>query len=64
MRAFFSEILWHDGVLGMLALSLIALVPVIGWLVVLFLSAFTAGALLLLFFHFAFPQEEPAALLP
>src|SRR3989344_426439 len=59
-----DEILWHDGVLGMLALSLIALVPVIGWLVVLFLSAFTAGALLLLFFHFAFPQEEPAALLP
>ena len=49
---------WHDGVLGMLALSLIALVPVIGLFVALLLTIFSAGALLQLFFHFAFPHEE------
>jgi hypothetical protein len=43
--------------LGMLALSLIALVPFIGPLVALILSLFSAGALLLIFFHFAFPHE-------
>lgn len=51
-------VLWRDGVFGMLALSLIALVPVIGLYVVLILALFTAGALLLIFFHFAFPHEE------
>ena len=53
-----ETVLWHDGVLGMLALSLVALVPVFGLFVVLILSLFTAGALLLIFFHFAFPHEE------
>lgn len=53
-----ETVLWRDGVLGMLALSLIALVPVIGLFVVFLLSIFTAGVLLQLFFHFAFPHEE------
>lgn len=51
-------VLWRDGMLGMLAFSLIALVPFIGLFVVLVLSLFSAGALLLIFFHFAFPHEE------
>jgi hypothetical protein len=51
-------VLWRDGMLGMLALSLIALLPFVGPFVALFLSLFTAGALLLIFFHFAFPHEE------
>ncbi|MEK7144673.1 MAG: polymer-forming cytoskeletal protein [Patescibacteria group bacterium] len=53
-----ETVLWHDGVFGMLALSLVALVPIFGLFVVLVLSLFTAGALLLIFFHFAFPHEE------
>lgn len=51
-------VLWRDGVLGMLALSLIALAPAIGPFVVLFLTIFSAGALLLIFFNFAFPHED------
>jgi|SRR3989344_4452483 len=51
-------VLWHDGTLGMLALSLIALVPVVGLFVVLIFSLFSAGALLQIFFHFAFPHED------
>ncbi len=51
-------VLWRDGVLGMLALSLIALVPVAGPLIVFFLTIFSAGALLTIFFNFAFPHEE------
>lgn len=53
-----ETVLWHDGVLGTLALSLIALVPYIGIFIVLLLTTFTAGALLLIFFHFSFPQES------
>lgn len=53
-----ETVLWRDGVLGMLALSLIALVPFIGLFVVLLFTIFTAGALLQLFFNFAFPHEE------
>ena len=53
-----ETVLWHDGVLGMLALSLVTLVPVFGVFIVLVLSLFSAGALLLIFFHFAFPHEE------
>jgi len=53
-----ETVLWHDGMLGMLALSLIALLPYVGTLIVLLLTTFTAGALLLIFFHFAFPQES------
>ena len=51
-------VLWHDGVLGMLALSLISLIPYIGLIVVLLLTAFSAGALLLIFFYFVFPHED------
>ena len=51
-------VLWRDGVLGMLALSLIMLVPFIGPLTVFFFTLFSAGTLLLLFFNFAFPREE------
>ena len=53
-----EEVLWHDGVFGMLALSLIALLPVIGPLILYILTIFSAGALLLIFFDFAFPHEE------
>lgn len=53
-----EAVLWHDGVLGVFALSLIALVPIVGPLIVLFLATFSAGALLMIFFHFAFPHEE------
>ena len=53
-----ETVLWHDGVLGMLVLSLIALVPYIGIFVVVLFTMFTSGALLLIFFNFAFPHEE------
>lgn len=53
-----ENVLWHDGVFGMLALSLVALVPYIGVFIVLLLTMFTSGALLLIFFNFAFPHEE------
>lgn len=53
-----ETVLWHDGVFGMLALSLIALVPYIGVFIVLLLTMFTSGALLLIFFNFAFPHED------
>jgi hypothetical protein len=54
-----TEILWRDGVIGMLIFSLIALVPGIGFLVLALLTTYTAGALLQLFFAFIFPQETP-----
>ena len=53
-----DTVLWHDGVFGMLVLSLIALVPIVGFLIALLLTVFSAGALLQIFFHFAFPHEE------
>ena len=53
-----ETVLWHDGVFGMLSLSLIALVPYVGVFIVLLLTMFSAGALLLVFFHFAFPHED------
>lgn len=53
-----TNVLWHDGVLGMLAFSLITLVPFVGLFVALLLTTFSAGALLLVFFNFAFPHEE------
>lgn len=56
-----ETVLWHDGMLGMLALSLIALVPVVGVFVVFIFSIFSAGALLYIFFHFAFPHEDSTA---
>lgn len=53
-----DTVLWRDGVFGMLALSLIALAPFIGSSVLLLFTVFSAGALLLIFFDFAFPHEE------
>lgn len=53
-----KTVLWRDGVLGMLALSLITLVPLVGILALVLLTVFSAGALLQLSFHFAFPHEE------
>lgn len=49
---------WHDGVFGMLALSLVSLVPYAGSLVVVLLTVFSMGALLHIFFRFAFPHDE------
>ncbi len=56
-------ILWHDGVLGMLILSIIALIPYVGVFIALILTIFSIGALLLIFFHFAFPHGEQIELL-
>lgn len=56
-----AHALWRDGVLGMLVLSLLALVPIVGAAVVFLIMLFSAGALLLLFFQLAFPHEEETA---
>jgi hypothetical protein len=53
-----ETVLWRDGVVGTLALSLISLVPVIGFILFVLLTVFSAGALLQLFFRTAFPHEE------
>lgn len=53
-----STILWRDGVLGMLILSLVTLIPTVGFFAVLLLTLFSAGALLQVFFNFAFPHDE------
>ncbi|MBU6321088.1 MAG: hypothetical protein KGI78_01350 [Patescibacteria group bacterium] len=52
---------WRDAVLGTLALSLAALIPVAGFIIVLLLVSFSVGALLAIFFRFAFahPDEDP-----
>lgn len=55
-----DRVLWRDGVLGMLALSLIALVPVAGLFAVFLLATFSAGLLMQIFFDFAFPRERAA----
>lgn len=52
-----EQILWHDGVLGMMVLSLVTLVPFIGPLLVLIVTLFSMGTLLQIFFRFAFPHE-------
>ena len=56
-----ETVLWHDGVFGMLILSLIALVPVIGMFAAFLFAVFSAGALLQIFFHAAFPHEDYTA---
>lgn len=57
-RRFFSreEVLWRDGAIGTLVVSLIALIPVVGILAVVLLASFAAGALLHIFFRFAFAR--------
>ncbi len=52
-----APVRWRDGVLGTLILSFITLIPFVGTLLLLLAMTFAAGALLLLFFHFAFPHE-------
>lgn len=56
-----EQILWHDGVLGMAILSLVALVPAVGLPIALLLTLFAAGLLLQTFFRFAFPRHEDGA---
>ena len=51
-------VVWHDGVLGTLALSLVSLIPYVGVFIVLLFTTFSAGALLIIFFNFAFPHED------
>lgn len=53
-----DAVLWRDGVVGMLVFSTVTLIPGIGVLAAFLLTFFTAGTLLQLFFHFAFPHEE------
>lgn len=59
-RRFFyrDTVRWSDGVLGTLALSLVALVPVVGMLLVLVLASLAAGALLQIVFRFAFLHTD------
>lgn len=51
-----TNVFWHDGMLGMLVLSVIALVPVVGMFAIFLLMTFTAGTLAVLFFRTAFPR--------
>lgn len=53
-----TTLYWRDAVFGMLALSVIGLIPVIGWLVLLILMAAAAGAIVSLAYRFAFPEDE------
>ena len=53
-----DTVLWRDGVIGMLLLSLLTLVPFIGAVIIFAAVTFTAGALLQIFFSFAFPSES------
>ena len=55
-RAFMnrSYITWRDAVFGMLVLMLIGVVPIVGSIVILFLTCLAAGALVSLFYTFAF----------
>lgn len=56
-----ERILWRDGVMGMLALSLIALVPFVGPGIVLVLTFFCVGALSTILFRTAFPHDGETA---
>ena len=53
-----DSVLWHDGVLGMLVLSLLTLVPYIGFPVVFLVTILSAGTLVIIFFQFAFSHED------
>jgi hypothetical protein len=48
---------WRDGVFGMLALSIITLIPVLGWLVALVLFAAATGTIVTLFYRYVFPKD-------
>ncbi|HEX2792353.1 MAG TPA: hypothetical protein VHO23_01375 [Candidatus Paceibacterota bacterium] len=49
---------WRGAVLGMLALHIIGLVPAVGFLATLALALVAMGALLLIFYRFAFTRER------
>lgn len=48
---------WRDGVFGMLAISVITLIPFLGWLVVFILFAAACGSVVSLAYRAAFPTE-------
>ncbi len=52
------QFLWRDAVFGMLAISIVGLVPVLGWFVMLVLFAASCGTLVSLFYRAAFPKDE------
>lgn len=58
-----ESVLWHDGSIGMLVLSIVALIPVVGFGIAVLLTLFAAGALLQIFFHFAFLRDEHTQLM-
>ncbi|HUQ30171.1 MAG TPA: hypothetical protein VM103_01485 [Candidatus Paceibacterota bacterium] len=53
-----DTIIWRDGAFGMLALSVVSLIPVVGMLISGLLIAFAAGTLTVLFFHLVFPKDS------
>ncbi len=53
-----TVILWRDAVLGMLTISFIGLIPVFGGLLIFLLVFFSAGALTLIFFQYAFNNTK------
>lgn len=57
------EVLWRDGALGALALSVVALIPVVGLAILLMLASFAAGALLSIAFRFAFSNSPDGEML-
>jgi hypothetical protein len=52
-----QTVVWHDGVIGMVLLSLGALVPSVGLPFAFLCVLYTLGALLQTTFHFAFPRD-------
>lgn len=53
-----TNVLWHDGVTGMVMFSLVALIPYIGLPILFLLTFFALGTLLQVTFSFAFPHEH------
>lgn len=53
-----DAVLWHDGVIGMLILSMATLIPYVGFWIVFLVATYTAGALSMLFFGYAFPGSD------
>lgn len=52
-----TVVFWRDAVIGMLLLSLVALIPVVGGFIVLIMLAATMGILVRSFYHMAFTHE-------
>jgi hypothetical protein len=53
-----SVFLWRDAVFGMLALSIVGLIPYLGWVVLFVFVATAAGAIVSFFYKLAFMQES------